>query len=257
MKRKRILALLLVFALAAGMGLSAMAVEENNINAEGAGGTAEDKDMGYGDQTEVIVPALLRLPTINVTIAKPATVLINPYQIKFTAADLSITGDDYLEKEDSVINIPTLITNNSEVNVKVSATGSVYSESMTEGTTETDKTLYLSNTGTFDADYGKRKKLYLELKMAAQGGNTALTVNDLKDASGKPLVMKGGTRIAQAVEIDLMDGPGATGGNAGKNKGSFMVTGKAENSTDATVTWGENDKLELNIIFDITGQLRS
>ncbi len=257
MKRKRILALLLVFTLAAGMGLNAMAVEQAAINAGDAPKTEAEKNVVYGgDGTEVIIPALLRLPTIEVTIAQPATVLINPYQIEFTSGDLDITGSGYLNKSDSVINTPTLITNNSDVDVKVSATGSVDSTSMTDNIAETDKTLFLSNSSSFTGTYpDTMKKLYLELKMMAQNNTTPLTAENLETAPGSILV-KAGRTDATPVEMTLADKvDGATGGaNAGQNKGSFMLVGKAENAADLSA-WGSDDKLDLNIIFDITGQL--
>lgn len=252
MKRKRILALLLTFALAAGMGLNALAAEQATINAGDAAATNSEQNVAYGgDGTSVTIPALLRLPTIDVTVDKPATVLINPYKIEFTNGDLTIDGaSSYESSAESVINIPTKITNNSDVKVKVSATGNVTSASMTDDVTKSDKTLFLADSDTFSGTYpATMKKLFLELKMKAQDNATPLTASDLKGAAGSPLVMKGGSKSATAVEIFLADKTAT-----GTNIGSFMLVGRAENAADLSA-WGSSDKLDLNIIFDITGQL--
>lgn len=137
MKKQKFLALFLVAALTLSLGATAFAADPDPVTATTTG------------KTTINVTSELKLPAIKVTIATPTGIIVNPYGMEVT---LPSVADPIT---DTVISTPRLITNGSDIKIKITAEPTA---SVADGSTVTISTVRVE-----DLD---GKAVYMSLAMA-------------------------------------------------------------------------------------------
>ncbi len=210
MKRNKILASLLALSLCMGLTVPAFAVD-----------TELGTDAGT-NSAEITVTSELKIPTIKVTIGSPGTMIVNPYGMAVTV--------ESAEVHDTLITSPALLTNDSDMNVKISAVPTV--------TVSADVTV--QEDGGVIADGTTRKTISMTLYMApnAAGTGTAQTLTGSEaDVSSVP-VKKNGSEAAN-ITLEAKTAAAST-------YGSYQIKGYS-----AGTDWATGDTISTKIAFSI------
>lgn len=223
MKKQKFLALLLVAALTLSLGATAFAAEEPApVTATTAG------------KTTINVTSTLKLPAIEVTIATPTGIIVNPYGMEVELPNMDPTTD-------TLISTPRLITNSSNIKMKITAepTASVADGSTVRISTVPVKELEgnavhmtLSMSNTTDKGY----VLDYEGKDASKFTNTSSAIFTNKTAADH-----------NSCSITL---PASQGKNY-EGFGVYLITGESK-GTDWKPTL---DVVEVQLVFDIQPDL--
>ncbi len=223
MKRNKIIALLLSMILALNLGISAMAAGESFTKVTGEGDTTDKQITNAGNisnahmsEQGVKVPTLIQTPLIEVTLAIPGNIIVNPFGIKYTGTD----PDDV--SEDKVISVPSTITNKSGVAVELSL----------QPTVEAADTVTVEENGA--ALTGTKA---IQVKMAALS-ESETNVKDPDQYTNFAIVKKTGT-AEKKLKLDKKDGA--------KSWGGYMFTGDTL-GTD----WTTADTVTVKVLFKIT-----
>lgn len=210
MKKSKFLALLLVATLMLSLGGTVLAADEV---VETAG------------TTTIKIPSTLQLPTIKVTIAAPSDVVLNPYKMSVTTP---------VSADDTVISVPSLITNNSTIDMTIKAAPTVT-------VNDTVKVLTTAPNGTFT-----EKSIYMALHMSNSANSTitSYTGVDTTDFTnhGLSVVKKDTEGNSSPCSITLDADPGST-----PSYGVYLIKGESGGGG-----WeSPADKATLNLVFDI------
>lgn len=215
--KKKLLASVLALSLTAGLCTSALAAEG-------------DKVVDKTGQTTIEVSTILNLPTIQVTIATPASVVVNPYKLPY--------DDGTLDGSASVISAPTSIQNDSTIKMSISATPSLETNSID-----------LAILPSAPAADSTEKALYLALNMSpvdAQGDIANYTGSGDKTVTA--VVKKVGTTPLDTKSIELDAATYTSGTLTTSTYGAIRFTGACSGTT-----WADADKItKLSILFDIS-----
>lgn len=212
--KKKLLASVLALSLALGMCSSAFAV-----------------DVATAGETTIEVTTVLNLPTIKVTIATPANVVLNPYKMQYEDTTNGLTGSD------SVISKATSIQNDSTIKMSISATPSLETNSND-----------LEILTAAPAEGSTQKALYLALNMAPVADATAAGNYD-GTATGTvtAVVKKVGTTPLDKKTIELAAATYTSGTLTTSTYGAIRFTGACSGTT-----WAAADEItKLSIVFDI------
>ncbi len=107
MKRNKILASLLALSLCIGLAVPAFAAGDTKVN---------------GNEHEITISTITVMPTIEVYVGTPPTLIVNPYKMSYSNPSYNITNDT-----SSLMSVPTVIISKSTIGMTVTAkpTGTV------------------------------------------------------------------------------------------------------------------------------------
>lgn len=223
MKQKRLLSGLLTVALAIGLCAPASLAADKTLGTS----STETNKM----ETTITINSTLQLPLIEVTIAAPGGLVVNPYGIACTTP---------ITSSDTLISAPALITNNSDIGMVVSATPTVtlgdvvVAESADEITNDTEKAT-----------------LYMQLVMGTLTGTptdaTGFDPDDVTTATQKAVVKKSGSDSAKLT----LNAATGTDPSRTKTYGAYEIIGKSGGNN-----W-PNDDITVNVVFNITPASRA
>jgi len=209
MKRRKLIASLLAMALSVGLAVPAF---------------ADDVTLGTADGQQttgvVTITSDIKVPTIEVVIGTPTAIIINPYGM-----EVSVTSGT---THDTMITTPTLLTNNSSVNVEISAQPqAVVSQDIT-----------VQEDGGVIPEGTKNKTVSMTLYMAPQAdGTDAAELTGSETGASNTPVKKSNPGTAK-ITLD------ATGGT--NAYGSYQIKGYS-----AGTNWASGDKISTTISFSI------
>jgi len=176
---------------------------------------AEDTTVDKSGQVNMTIGSSLKVPTISVTIAQATDMIVNPYQMEYNG---SLT--------DSLITAPALITNNSTIGVKITATPSVtVSDGVTVAADDWGDTAPTS------------QSIFMKLKMATGTSNDATAIDWTSVASNQSTVIQ----KTGSLPVELTLAPKATN----PTYGGYKIEGKSGGEG-----W-KNETISVNIVFDI------
>lgn len=227
MKKSRFLAFLLVAALMLTLGSTAFATD--TAMPVTTPGTATIEINGE-----------LKLPKISVTIAPPAGLIINPYQM---SASINVTGGGTVTKNDSVFSTPSLITNSSDIDMTITAKPTA---TTSESVTLLSKSSEVDHTST-------QKAIYLAMHMANADSDTIASY----DGANVPSTFENTTYTVLTKQtntapcsIKIPKGTDAdSDGTISATESSFgvyLIKGESVGTG-----WGSADTIGLKLIFDI------
>lgn len=217
MKKQKILALLLVATLTLSLSITAFAAEEKVTNT---------------GLTTINVQSTLKLPTIDVTIASPAGILVNPYGMEVNLPDALKPSTE------TVFSTPCLITNASNIKLKIVATP-------TASVADTSDV----QISTVPIDSLEGKAVYMTMAMSNAKSDVIDKYTGVDDTDGKftntksAILTKKTSSDHNSCDIAL-----AACESAGyETYGVYLITGKSKGSG-----WKENvDVVDVQLVFDI------
>lgn len=209
MKRRKLLASILALTLSFGLSVPALAAGDVQLNET-------------TNSTTITVNTTLNVPTIDVVIAPLADMVINPYQL---------TVDS---KNDSLITVPALITNNSEIKIDLTAKPFVSDA----------KGVVITATKAEAESTTAKAAAYMEFAFA-----DTMTSNDVTAATfnGSSYALKEGTG-------DGITTPPKTTLTAATKSGSTVTPTYSAYRISGVTTgkgWTSENKFTVQIIFDI------
>lgn len=215
--KKKFLSGLLTLTLAVGLCAPASLAADTELN-------------GTKMTDNITISSTLNLPTLSVTIAPAANMVVNPYGLSYT-----LTGGG--TNSDTLITAPALITNNSDVNVDVGAvvTGAVQGDAQ------------FSESDTFTG--ATSPKVYMKFAMANLADDDK--VGEFKGANDATNGISGmvettaiSTTASGRVFISL--DKKTTGSPDTPTYGVYRIMGKSGGTG-----WETADKISVTVAFDI------
>lgn len=212
MKRRKLISSLLALALTLGLAVPAFATD-----------TTLD---AANPSTEITVGTELNVPTISVTIAPLANMVINPYKLEYTGTT----------SKDSLITVPALITNASGVGIKITAKPYI---SKANGVTIVETKSQAESATTDPTAF-----MEFMFATAVSSKDDIATTGASWDADGSGVTLKSsstGDGVSPAT-LQLAKATDDTTPTYGAYKISGATGGK---------TWTDENKFEVKILFDI------
>ncbi len=224
MKRNKIIALLLSMVLALNLGIPAMAADAfTKVNGEG-----EPADTQITNGTNISnahvnqgvkVPTLIQVPVIEVSLAIPGNIIVNPFGIKFKDS-----GNADETSTDEIISVPSTITNKSGVAVKLSL----------QPTVNAADSVTVDETGS--ALTGNNKAI--QVKMTTLN-DTSANVSVAANYTATPTIVKKANSDVTELKLDKSDGSKPCGG--------YMFSGETSGAD-----WTTADTVTVKVLFKIT-----
>ncbi len=217
--KKKLLASVLALSLTLGLCSTAFAATDD-ITAVNGGATVE-------------VTTKLNIPTIAVTIAPMAEVIINPFNLEF-----DVENETAFTEQGTLLSTPSLITSTSQVGLTV--------EAIPTGTITGDATFATSSV----ADR-QEKSVFMFLQL-----RNDLTSNDPQDNNWKTvadynasnsdiaIVAPTGNTAKATMTLDPIDGTHP------EIYGAYQLIGDSSYAVDKP--WGASDSIGVNIAFTFT-----
>lgn len=227
---KKFLALVLALTMALALSVSVLAANDGDSYTSTQKSPTDKTTISgdNGNQQSIYITTILYLPLIEVEIAVPNDIIINPYKMAYeiTASETS---------QEQVINKAFAITNKSAIKMKVTATPTI----KTNGDVEIVTAPPTANE--------TAKKLYLKLSMA--NAAALADVDNFKGVAATNL-----TNVSDAIVV--AESPATTPNTAeitldvGKTTntyGAMIFTGSCSGTS-----WADTDKIEsLTVVFNI------
>ncbi len=219
---KKFLALALALTMALALSVSAMAADTTPTTTQSSNSAAVNQQTSSADIT-VTVETLLYLPSCKISIGNQTSVVMYPYKLQVTHTELNISANT-----DTLYSAPVLITNESDLGIKVTA----------KPTASPAGKLVLVTSPVADDATVPTAFLALELRneTSATPATTGWTaVDSITTGTTIAVMTSGGTDTAS---IDL------AAGNTAPTYGSFNFIGECGGPG-----WGENDTVQISVVF--------